>query len=98
MRPIDIAAPFASLMAPGSEIGPLHLARVVWAADVAIVELAHCGQVLQRADLVSSSRMRIPSSVGHVVDLGAFHLLGCDQALHAVERNPAIVADDAPRP
>ena len=67
----------------GAEIGqirPLHrFLRVCRRArDVAVIELRHCGQVFQRADLVGQLLAHADHFVGrpHVVDLRAFLPLG----------------------
>ena len=81
------------------KVGPLdRLMRVrSRPPDVAIVELAHLGEVLQRAHLLGQLLAHPDHLVGrpHVVDLGAFGALCVEQPVHPVERDTTIVADDA---
>jgi hypothetical protein len=68
------------------------------ARDVALVELAHCGEVLERADLVRQLLALADHLIvrPHVVDLRAFRLLGFEQTIDAIERDAAVIADDPP--
>ena len=64
--------------------------------DVAVVKLRHRRQILQRANLLRELFADADHFVGrpHVVDLGALRMLGLEQALDAVERDAAVIADD----
>ena len=59
--------------------------------------MRHRGEVVQRAHLLGQFLALPDDFVGrpHVVDLRALGLLGLEQAIDAVERDAAIVADDA---
>ena len=81
------------------EIGPLHgFVRVRGRPrDVAVVELRHRREIVQRAHLLGQFLAHADDLVGrpHVVDLGALGLLGLEQAIDAVQRHAPVVADDA---
>ena len=81
------------------EIGPLHRFLGVGrrAADVAVVELRHRHEVFERPHLLGEFFALANDLVGrpHVVDLGALGFLDLEQAIDAVERDTAVVADDA---
>ena len=81
------------------EIGPLQRFLRIRGGlrDVAAVELRHRGEVLERANLLGQFLAHADDLVGrpHVVDLRALRVLGFEQAIDAVERDAAIVADDA---
>ncbi len=101
MRPIDIAAPLASLMAPEiGEIGPLHRLCASFGGPARCRSRSACAISARScsARICSASSSRSADDfVGrpHVVDLRALRLLDLEQAVDAVERDAPIVADDA---
>ena len=68
-----------------------------WARDIAIVQLAHRGEIVERPKLIGELLADADNLIGrpHVIDLRALRVLGLDQLVNAVERNAAIIADDA---
>src|SRR5262249_9637415 len=61
------------------------------------VLFAHGGEVVERPDLICQFLALTDHLVGrpHVVDLGALGLLGLEQAIDPVQRDAAVVTDDA---
>ena len=85
-----------------AEIGPLHgFARVRRGpADVEAVRCRHRLEVGERAHLVGHVHAQLHHGFRRPagVDLRALRLLRRDQAVHAIQRHAAVIADDAPAP
>ena len=85
-----------------AEIGPLHglARRRRRPRNVVAVVLRHLLQFLERADLLGQLLAQPDHVLGRmaVVELMPLALLVGDQEIHAVQRHPAIVADDAAAP
>ena len=81
-----------------SHVNPLHglLCRMRRAAQVEPVVFAHRADLLQRLDLLGDLFAQADAGVGHRAgQVAQILLLGFDQAVGAVERQAAVVADDA---
>ena len=81
-----------------SHVNPLHglLCRMRRAAQVEPVVFAHRADLLQRLDLLGDLFAQADAGVGHRAgQVAQVLLLGFDQAVGAVERQAAVVADDA---
>ena len=85
-----------------AEIGPLHgLARRRGRPrNVVAVVLRHLLQFPERADLLGELLAQADHVLGRmaVIELVPLALLVGDQEIHAVQRHPAIIADDAAAP
>ena len=82
-----------------AEVGPLHRLAGVRRrpGDVVAVARPHLLQLLQRPDLLGQLLAQANHVLGRmaVVELVLLALLVGDEEIHAVERDPAVVADDA---
>ena len=100
MRPIDMAAPLASLIAPRyAEIRPLDRfpGVICRPRDVTVVELCHRDEIFQRTRLLGQFLAHPDDLIirPHVVHLCAFFALDLEQPVDSIESNPPIIADDA---
>ena len=84
-----------------AEVEPLHglLRRPSWTRDVEAVDRRHLLHAAERTDLLGHFLAQADDVVGHDAVRTDFRMVGLlrlDEAVDAVERDAAVVADDAP--